>query len=149
MFLVIWNIACSISIDMTLLICFCSPNVVLCNERSSLHMDKFPTRGWRWEKNLPVEHSWVRGWWKVASLILVIKWQPMWTNMCLMWDTQGISPQAHLCEATHAMTVKMDWIYCKAPTCDEGAYCIWDMTWSHMARWRVEMATREGVNSHF
>ena len=25
-------------------------------------MDKFPTRGWRWEKNLPGEHSRIQGW---------------------------------------------------------------------------------------
>ena len=34
------------------------------------------------------------------------------------------------------MEVKMAWICCKAHTCDEGAHCIWDMTWSHVTRWR-------------
>ena len=32
------------------------------------------------------------------------------------------------------MTVKMAWIYCKAHTCDGGAHCIWDMTWSHVTK---------------
>jgi hypothetical protein len=36
--------------------------------------------------------------------------------------------------ATHAITVKMAWICCKAHTCDEGAHCIWDMTLSHVTK---------------
>ena len=32
------------------------------------------------------------------------------------------------------MTVKMALICCKAHTCDEGAHCIWGMTWSHVTK---------------
>jgi hypothetical protein len=32
---------------------------------------------------------------KRSCLVLVIEWQPRWTNIWLCWDTQVISPQVH------------------------------------------------------
>ena len=49
-------------------------------------------------------------------------------------NTQVISPHVHHVWGTRAMTVKMAWICLKAHTCDEGSYCIWDITWSHVTK---------------
>jgi hypothetical protein len=54
-------------------------------------------------------------------LVLVIKWQSRWTNMCL-----------------YEIHRKLVHRY----TCVEGAYCIYDMTWSHVTRWR---RSRQGL----
>ena len=60
---------------------------------------------------------------KGPCLVLVIKWQSKWTNICL-------------CE----IHKKLVHTY----KCDEWAYRVCDMTWSHVAKWR---RSRQGLAS--
>jgi hypothetical protein len=50
---------------------------------------------------------------KGPCLVLVIEWQPRWTNM---W----------LCKIHKKLVHRY--------ICDEWVYCIWDMTWSHVTK---------------
>jgi hypothetical protein len=72
---------------------------------------------------------------KGHCLVLIIEWQLRWTNYVLYeihrWLVHRYMCVSNIC---HGGGNDME-MCCKACTCDDGgAYCIWDMTWSHVAK---------------
>ena len=70
---------------------------------------------------------------KGPCLVLIIEWQPRWTNMCLS-EIHRWLVHRYMCVSNTCHGGEMAWICCKAHTCDEGAHYIWDMTLSHMTK---------------
>ena len=71
---------------------------------------------------------------KCPCMVLVIEWQPRWTNCVYVRYTGDLSIGTCVW-ATYAMKVEMAQRCCKTHTCDdEGAHCTWDMTLSHVIK---------------
>ena len=70
---------------------------------------------------------------KGPCFVLVIEWQPRWTNMCLS-EIHRWLVHRNICVSNSCHRGEMAWICCKTHTCDEGAHCIWDMTLSHVTK---------------
>jgi hypothetical protein len=71
---------------------------------------------------------------KGPCLVLVIEWKLRWINYVLCEIHRWLSTGTCVW-ATYAMEMEMAWRCCKACTCDDGgAYCMWDMTLSHVIK---------------
>ena len=70
---------------------------------------------------------------KGLCLVLVIEWQPRWTNV-FKCEIHRRLVHRYTCVSNSCHRGEMVWICYKAHTCDERAHCIWDMTWSHVTK---------------
>ena len=70
---------------------------------------------------------------KDPCLVLVIEWQPRWTNV-FKYEIHRWLVHKYMCVSNTCHGGEIAWICCKAHTCDEGAHCIWDMTLSYVTK---------------